>query len=156
MTPSSKNIGPIRNTSGPPSLIQEENEEDTSFHSVATDMYDFIVPETEPIVVSQIPPTVRRPRIVRRMMARGMQDTVLSLEDYTTDRIVNKSRPLFQQPNPSEAERIKQMRNILRVPSFAFNHFLTLQQRKQKLLKEPNFFDKIYLFERSHYQQVYI
>jgi hypothetical protein len=130
--------------SGPPSLIQEEDEEEnSSFHSMSTDMYGFIVPDNEPIVISQIPPTVHRPRIVRRMMMTDAQDTVLSFIDYTTDAIVN-TRP--EQRKPSEKTRLNQMKAMLRVPSIAFNPFQAKHQ------EELGFFNKNRLFENSHHQ----
>lgn len=101
-----------------PPLIAEEDEYDTSFSSINTDMYSNIVQDE--IIVSPIPPDPPRPRIVQRMMLDRERDTMIPWSNYTnTDRITRKS---IHQENTHEikAKRRKLMQKELCFPSIAF------------------------------------
>jgi hypothetical protein len=123
-----------RHRSGPPSLIQEEEDDDddrTSFSSIETEMYSDIIHEDK-IMVSSIPPSPPRPRLVRRMMVQHEQDTVLPYSMYTlTENIVNRNR---------SNKRQKLNNELLVIPSIVLNPFQKRHQEKELLLDERNRF----------------
>lgn len=104
-----------------PPLIAEEDEYDTSFSSINTDMYSNIVEETDNIVVSPIPPELPRPRIVRRMMLEQERDTMIPWSTYTNTERITRRNTDEQSAQQSNSKRRKLIENELRFPSIALD-----------------------------------
>lgn len=104
-----------------PPLIAEEDEYDTSFSSINTDMYSNIVEETDNIVVSPIPPELPRPRIVRRMMLEQERDTMIPWSTYTNTERITRRNTDEQSAQQSNSKRRKLIEKELRFPSIALD-----------------------------------
>ncbi|KAI8647438.1 hypothetical protein BD408DRAFT_143368 [Parasitella parasitica] len=130
-------LGPIHNRSGPPSLIQEEDEEqdNMSISSISTGNLSTIFPIR--VVNDSVTPRtdVNTTRRVRRMVA---STTMLSYaEDYSTDRLLRGLTPSIQksqrQQKLTEKQRMAIIRKCLRYPStvldtFSYNTNLLTEQ----------------------------
>ncbi|CAO3614415.1 unnamed protein product [Mucor fragilis] len=152
-TASYHSLGPIRNASGPPSLIQEEGEEEEqdnlSTSSVSTSHLSTILPIE---VVNQDQVVQSRTRRMKRMV---VENTMLSYAtDYTTDAIVVR-RPVQigvanVRSNKTENQRLARTRLNLRYPSIVFNaayhkDILSTEQgvgRQQQQSQELAFFNR--------------
>ncbi|KAF1804001.1 hypothetical protein FB192DRAFT_1435255 [Mucor lusitanicus] len=116
-------LGPIRNASGPPSLIQEEDEEEQdnlSITSISTSHLSTILP-IEAITQGQA--ARFRAKHMKRMV---VENTMLSYAtDYTTDAIVVRT-PIQQihvanVRRETDSQRLARIRLNLRYPSIVFN-----------------------------------
>lgn len=119
-TSSYHSFDPIRNTSGPPSLIQEEDE-NWSTCSVSTN-------NLSTIFLIEVINDTNAPHVAtngqRRTKRMVSNTTMLSYtDDYTTEFIVRKSIKENQQRELTENQRMAQIRNNLRYPSIVFDAF---------------------------------
>ncbi|CEP07211.1 hypothetical protein [Parasitella parasitica] len=121
-------LGPIHNRSGPPSLIQEEDEEkdNLSISSLSTDNLSTIFPIE---VVNDDDAPRNNAKITRQMRHMISGTTTLSYKkDYTTDRLLRELIPSISQENQrqhklTEKQRIAIIRNNMRKPSIVFDMF---------------------------------
>lgn len=104
---------PYSATGQVPSLIPEEDER----HSVATDVLDVLVPETETIVESSLRGTGKRRRI-QRMVVANVQATMLTTSDYTAENIVT-SHAAVEESRPTKRERRNHWRDLIRTPTLS-------------------------------------
>ncbi|KAG1489376.1 hypothetical protein G6F46_011767 [Rhizopus delemar] len=104
---------PYSATGQVPSLIPEEDER----HSVATDVLDVLVPETETIVESSPRGTGKRRRI-QRMVVANVQATMLTTSDYTAENIVT-SHAAVEESRPTKRERRNHWRDLIRTPTLS-------------------------------------
>ncbi|KAL9553223.1 hypothetical protein PS6_004050 [Mucor atramentarius] len=147
-------LGPIRNASEPPSLIQEEDEEyeqdNLSFSSISTSNLSTLLPIE---ATTEVQATGYKARRMKRML---LENTVLSYaNDYTTDRIMRAPIQLHVANLRRETrnQRLARIRNNLRHPSIVFStvHFNGVLSTEQGVgaLQSYQQSQKLAFFNRS-------
>ena len=98
----------------------EEDEYDTSFSSINTDILNYGIVNDDTIQVSPALPEIPRPRSVRRMVLQRQEDTLMSWSAYDTISILRKSTT--EPPHTSKAKKLELLQMSLKCPSIALNH----------------------------------